>query len=622
MIPSFFTSKRLICLLALAVHATNAHAFPNDYPLHGWANKAITFNIPPNLYSDSNPKYVSILRAIRSWDSATVPGTSFTTNPLFQHRQNLPGPLVQGDNLNSITNGLIADPGLAAATFKVGTDPALAGPYFWTEMDIVMNNLLSFTDDATTADKTPSATGPGTGNQKLYQTLNFEGAVRHEIGHTVGFFLHEARQVAVMTEYYSYGQSRDIWMHGDDRNGLRTYYPPSGPPPAGGWETDLQLIGWKLNGSGGTGTGDKLDPCSSPTPSSIPAGGHLNVEYTIENLGTESIVGGGVSLGFYLSIDDTIKTSDILIDTQVVLAPQPAIGGILTIPWTTGSTPQPVQVPCSVTPGSYYVGAILDYDNAIAESRENNNTLILPYEGAPALITVTAALPSCSGSGTPGQARNVIASDNSCFVQVTWDPPVSGGPFQRYLVQREWEDPPGNERAFGFDVYPPATSYIDHTTDYTFGYDGPFEYSVFAVTSAGVMGPTSNIDYGTQLPTDVATPTNLTASTNLCGQIRLNWSWSPGNPDSFIIYNTYGYQDRVVPGFQRSALITGLPSGTHRYQMRAAKACWSERTPFVTGQRGSRTGLERTWIGAVSLGLLGWSRTSGTSVGSSTASDA
>lgn len=566
------TAAKVGGILSLVLLANSVGAYPNVYPLHRWPLDAVTFNIPPNRFPDLTLRYNSILKAIRSWDGATVPGCRFTTNPSVATRHTQTPVLVQGDARNSITDGSIFDELSLAVTFKAGTPPGAPGPYWWTEMDIVVNTLYSFDDDFNSVDTTPSGSEPTI----FYSRYSFEGVVRHEIGHAVGFWDHENSQIAVMVPKYSYGGARDIWMHGDDRNALRTYY-PSGPEPPSGWETDLQLFGWKQNGVGGSGKGDRLMPCTAPTPTSVPAGGQINVEYTVENLGTENPAFGSVNLGFYLSVNDTINNQDILIDNQTVNAPQPSTGGLITIPWRTGPPPRPVHVPCSTTPGTYYLGIILDYDHAIGESRENNNTLILPYEGNPQQITVTAPGPFCGQGAAPGPPVNFAASDNECACHLTWDPPTTGDTVESYTLFRV----SGSNTIQIAAIYPPSTSYTDQPS--------PSTYTYYVRSGNQFGSANSNTDEGTAVLSTVPAPTGPSASTNLCDGIMLTWSYGGPDPDNFRVWrgqNSPGTLVASLPGSQRSWLDTSA-SGfkKERYQIEAVTNLCRTRSVQVEGRR-------------------------------------
>ncbi|MGB6032510.1 MAG: CARDB domain-containing protein, partial [Bacteroidota bacterium] len=101
------------------------------------------------------------------------------------------------------------------------------------------------------------------------------------------------------------------------------------------------------------------------TPSTVAPGGTVTLSaWTVRNQGGAS-TGVGFSNGFYLSTNSTITTGDTYLDENgnSALAPGASFdwgGPTLTIP---GGT----------TPGTYYLGILVDKDNAVAESNEGNN---------------------------------------------------------------------------------------------------------------------------------------------------------------------------------------------------------------------------------------------------------
>lgn len=145
-------------------------------------------------------------------------------------------------------------------------------------------------------------------------------------------------------------------MHGDDRNGLRTYY-SAGPDPPNGWEHDIQLVGWKFLGGSFA-----AEPVVSPSRLAYPGeqnvtlGDEVGFEFTIENLGTEFWT-RSENIGVYLSADPTISPGRKIGEITVDPIP-PANGG--------GSGVYPIRtlsdhkvVPCDLAIGpngtDYYV---------------------------------------------------------------------------------------------------------------------------------------------------------------------------------------------------------------------------------------------------------------------------
>ena len=125
-----------------------------------------------------------------------------------------------------------------------------------------------------------------------------------------------------------------------------------------------------------------LDVYYTPTlsSSSVVAGGALTMYYDVDNDGAAAA--GSSTSGIYLSTDSTISTSDTLLVTD-------AVASIAAGSYSSESVS--ITIPGTLAAGTYYLGAIADYNNAIAESNETNN----PSVGV--AITVTVPV---TGNGT------------------------------------------------------------------------------------------------------------------------------------------------------------------------------------------------------------------------------
>jgi subtilisin family serine protease/subtilase family serine protease len=94
-------------------------------------------------------------------------------------------------------------------------------------------------------------------------------------------------------------------------------------------------------------------------------GDPIAVSATVNNLG--STAAPASTLNFYLSTDQVITTADRFIGTAAIGSL--AAGGSQLV---SGSVPVPVDL----APGTYYLGAIIDPDNVVAETNETNNTRV------------------------------------------------------------------------------------------------------------------------------------------------------------------------------------------------------------------------------------------------------
>lgn len=99
-------------------------------------------------------------------------------------------------------------------------------------------------------------------------------------------------------------------------------------------------------------------------PVSSMAGLEITVSDTVLNQGTGNIVENSLA-GIYLSSDPIITTADIFLGSREVI---PLAAGI------SNSGAMKFKIPVNLIPGTYYIGAIADYDNKIVEIDETNNT--------------------------------------------------------------------------------------------------------------------------------------------------------------------------------------------------------------------------------------------------------
>jgi subtilase family serine protease len=121
------------------------------------------------------------------------------------------------------------------------------------------------------------------------------------------------------------------------------------------------------------------------TDLSAPPSVRTGEAFTVSNTASAGAAGGAApsfSVGIYLSTDNVITSSDRLIASRFVSGLTPGASS----PYGTA-----VTIPNNVTPGTYYIGAIADYGNAVAESDEMNNALANIVVG-PTTMTATSSL--------------------------------------------------------------------------------------------------------------------------------------------------------------------------------------------------------------------------------------
>ena len=109
---------------------------------------------------------------------------------------------------------------------------------------------------------------------------------------------------------------------------------------------------------------DVLLTSVSSATSSLPAGDSMSISAAVTNPGTNSIASGETVISYYLSTDSDITTQDILLGNRTLGTL--SSGGNVNIAMSTA---------VNVTPGTYYLGVIVDVDNQLAETDESNNVL-------------------------------------------------------------------------------------------------------------------------------------------------------------------------------------------------------------------------------------------------------
>lgn len=96
---------------------------------------------------------------------------------------------------------------------------------------------------------------------------------------------------------------------------------------------------------------------------SISSGGNLTIDDVVRNGG--ELASGSTRVAFFLSPDEEIDASDSLLGVR-------SVAGLAVGAESSGSTT--VSLPTSLTPGSWWLGAIIDDTDAVTESNEENNT--------------------------------------------------------------------------------------------------------------------------------------------------------------------------------------------------------------------------------------------------------
>jgi hypothetical protein len=219
--------------------------------------------------------------------------------------------------------------------------------YGYDEADIGINTRYAWT----LGDFTGSNTG---------SPYNFELVMMHELGHALGLLHYDGRPDTMNTYYFNggpIGHYNTVEPHADDRWGLRLLYPDSTT------ERDVSVSRF-YNTGGGASSFNRVRNTSGSWVTSLNRGSQYDLEYTLENLGTQ---GETPSIRFYLSTNNYISTGDTYLG-----------GAGWNIPSGSYATADKrFTVPTGLRPGTYYIGYVVDPTGSIPEGSESNNFVSL-----------------------------------------------------------------------------------------------------------------------------------------------------------------------------------------------------------------------------------------------------
>ncbi|HUE89433.1 MAG TPA: CARDB domain-containing protein [Vicinamibacterales bacterium] len=149
--------------------------------------------------------------------------------------------------------------------------------------------------------------------------------------------------------------------------------------------------------SGTLKIGGDLVVSALSAPTTAKADGLITLSDTTKNQGTEAVPAS--STGFYLSSNFSLDSTDVFLGSRAV--------GSLT-PSQSSSASTQVLIPAGTRSGTYYVIAVADWNGAVAESTENNNTRVVAVQVGPDLVVSALSAPSSAVAGT-----SISASDTT-----------------------------------------------------------------------------------------------------------------------------------------------------------------------------------------------------------------
>jgi len=140
-------------------------------------------------------------------------------------------------------------------------------------------------------------------------------------------------------------------------------------------------------------------------PTNAVTGGTILLTNVVANLGIDGA--GGSVVRLYLSTNSTIETTDLLLGSR-------SVGNLN--PGQSSSNSTSVTIPVNVGAGTYYLGAIADYNDAIPESSETNNALVgnaIEIAIGPDLVMTALSGPNVASPGGAIMLLNTLENIGS-----------------------------------------------------------------------------------------------------------------------------------------------------------------------------------------------------------------
>jgi subtilisin family serine protease/subtilase family serine protease len=170
-----------------------------------------------------------------------------------------------------------------------------------------------------------------------------------------------------------------------------TYYILASADAAGTIPESLETNNTRTSGT--VRVGPDLQVTAVTAPALAAAGSSISVGDVTANQG--SAAAGTSSTGFYLSTNGSVDASDLFLGSRTV-------GGL--VAGAASSATTVLQLPADLVAGNYYVIAVADWNSAVAETVESNNSRsdVMPIGGDLVVYSLTV-----SGGGAPNASLTV-----------------------------------------------------------------------------------------------------------------------------------------------------------------------------------------------------------------------
>lgn len=297
-----------------------------------------------------------------------INATNANPSPFVINAATETGGVGRGNGQNEIYGASISPPGVAQMNYHCYW--FFGWHYGLDEVDIVLDS-----DRTWTSSTAKSANFTYTGSARPIDSV-----ITHEAGHLLGL-MHVNWEYNVMGDswrhHHANGSQADIYFGEDASHGSRVLYGNQNSA-----FNDVSVAHWRRTGADGEySSHDRVrvrNNANTATLTGITIAGEpgfrvtrgttVRPEFTLENNGksTQSNIGFGI----YVSSNDFISTSDRRIGGGTF--------GSLS-PDDVHTTTLPVAIPNDLVVGqNYWLGIIIDEDNAISEVNESNNRTYIP----------------------------------------------------------------------------------------------------------------------------------------------------------------------------------------------------------------------------------------------------
>ncbi|MFD2721170.1 CARDB domain-containing protein [Hymenobacter monticola] len=296
------------------------------------------------------------------------------------------------------------------------------------------------------------------------------------------------------------------------------------------------------------------------SPLNTAVGTPINMSCYILNSG--NAVSPSSSVGFYLSTNATLDASDVLLTSQY--------GGALSTTYSS-SRYGTAAIPTGLTPGTYYILFVADYQNQVSESSETNNVAAVAITVAPPgvdlVVQQETLYPYSGAAGSTVQASasilnqgNVMATSSNLGFYLSTNTTLDASDVLLYTATGSALSPNLASYRSGYLTIPvgttPGTYYILFAADPTNLVSETNETNNVRSLAFTVLAPSIDLTVSSAY----ASPSTVAAgnSTNVSGYLynQGNAPASPANLSFYLSTNTTFDASDVLVGSQNTATLT------------------------------------------------------------------